>query len=200
MRAYRNVEIVTELRQELGLFSQGSDRLGCAFIALKANGQIQIATTTAQRLLRTYFSDRPRGGRLPGALVPWFVEQQRRLTAEGVAPPPSPLIVTAGQRRLVVRLFACRLAAAQPPRPVIIMAEQRTNAAPEAIASLGLSRRESEVLAWVAQGKTNPEIAIILGISPRTVQHHLDHVYRKLAVETRTAAAALALEVMRTSG
>jgi DNA-binding CsgD family transcriptional regulator len=56
--------------------------------------------------------------------------------------------------------------------------------------ALGLTRREAEVLAWVAKGKTNEQIGLILGISVRTVQKHLEHVFSKLGVETRTAAAA----------
>jgi len=52
-------------------------------------------------------------------------------------------------------------------------------------------------LAWVAAGKTNPAVADLLHISPRTVQTHLERIYRKLGVETRTAATARALEAMR---
>jgi DNA-binding CsgD family transcriptional regulator len=52
-----------------------------------------------------------------------------------------------------------------------------------------LSSRETEVLAWVAEAKTNKEIAIILGISSRTVQKHLETIFSKLGFETRTAAA-----------
>jgi len=48
-------------------------------------------------------------------------------------------------------------------------------------------------LALVAAGKTNAEIAAILAISPRTVQKHLEHIFQKLGVETRTAAAIRAL-------
>jgi len=53
-----------------------------------------------------------------------------------------------------------------------------------------LTDRESEVLLWVARGKTNRDIAEILGMSPRTVNKHLEHIFEKLGVETRTAAAA----------
>ena len=52
----------------------------------------------------------------------------------------------------------------------------------------GLSRRESEVLSWVAHGKTNWEVARILGISRRTVDTLLSRTYQKLGVETRMAA------------
>ncbi|AXA66970.1 response regulator transcription factor [Pseudomonas oryzihabitans] len=60
-----------------------------------------------------------------------------------------------------------------------------------------LTGREVEVLHWVACGKTNRDIGDILGLSPRTVNKHLEHVYVKLGVETRTAAATLAIGVCR---
>lgn len=54
-----------------------------------------------------------------------------------------------------------------------------------------LTPRELDVLAWIARGKTNRDIAEILGMSPRTVNKHLEHIFVKLGVETRAAAAAL---------
>jgi DNA-binding response OmpR family regulator len=54
-----------------------------------------------------------------------------------------------------------------------------------------LTNRETEVLSWVAKGKTNRDIAEILGMSPRTVNKHLEHIFDKLGVETRSAAAAI---------
>lgn len=55
---------------------------------------------------------------------------------------------------------------------------------------LNLTAREREILAWVARGKTNPEISELLWIAPTTVRKHLENVYAKLGVNTRTAAAA----------
>ncbi len=55
-----------------------------------------------------------------------------------------------------------------------------------------LSAREREVLAWLAEGKRDAEIAKILGISERTIHKHAQHIFTKLEVETRTAAARLA--------
>lgn len=55
---------------------------------------------------------------------------------------------------------------------------------------LGLTAREAEVLGWVARGKTNAEIAAELVISPQTVRKHLENIFDKLGVRTRTAAAA----------
>ena len=64
---------------------------------------------------------------------------------------------------------------------------------PDLLQTLGITLREAEVLAWVFEGKTNKDIGVILRISPRTVQKHLEHVYQKFAVETRTAAASKAI-------
>ncbi|MEY4506741.1 MAG: hypothetical protein RL297_1319 [Pseudomonadota bacterium] len=58
--------------------------------------------------------------------------------------------------------------------------------------NIALTPRETEVLSWLAKGKTNKDIADILGMSPRTVNKHLEHIFEKLGVETRSAATALA--------
>ena len=62
--------------------------------------------------------------------------------------------------------------------------------------SLGLSPREAEVLLWIAQGKTNEEIGLILGATRNTIKKHVIHLLDKLGVDTRNAAAVRALEVL----
>jgi len=66
-----------------------------------------------------------------------------------------------------------------------------------ALEEKGLTRREVEVLEWVARGKTNNEIGLILAISPRTASKHLEHIYTKLGVESRTAAVVQFLEMIQ---
>jgi DNA-binding NarL/FixJ family response regulator len=61
---------------------------------------------------------------------------------------------------------------------------------------LGLTAREAEVLLWVAQGKSNSDVAVVLGIAEKTVKTHLGSVFEKLGVEGRTAAALRALETL----
>jgi DNA-binding NarL/FixJ family response regulator len=61
-------------------------------------------------------------------------------------------------------------------------------------ASLNLTAREAEIVSWVLQGKTNPEMSIILGIQLTTVKKHLESVFTKLGVENRTALVTLALQ------
>ena len=77
---------------------------------------------------------------------------------------------------------------------LLAKAIEAVNGTSQAAASLEqyqLTPRETDVLAWVAKGKTNRDIGEILGMSPRTVNKHLEHIYVKLGVETRSAAAAL---------
>jgi DNA-binding NarL/FixJ family response regulator len=80
--------------------------------------------------------------------------------------------------------------------------EQATNdfepdfSSPERLLSLGVSARVAEVLLWVAQGKTNAEIATILGISESTVKKHVMEIFNVLGVETRNAATLRALECL----
>jgi DNA-binding NarL/FixJ family response regulator len=74
--------------------------------------------------------------------------------------------------------------AARPTRP------QR----PEELERLGVTAREAEVLFWLIEGKSNPDIATILGMAPATVKKHLEHIFQKLGVENRTAAIMSTLQ------
>jgi DNA-binding NarL/FixJ family response regulator len=61
---------------------------------------------------------------------------------------------------------------------------------------LSITQREAEVLLWVSYGKSNSDISDVLTISPRTVQKHLEHIYEKIGVETRSSAAAVAIKII----
>jgi DNA-binding CsgD family transcriptional regulator len=94
------------------------------------------------------------------------------------------LIRILGRHTALAHRTAQVLAAAQAQRPVVNEADHLS------LRRAGLTRRESEVLQWMAQGKRDKEIAIILGISHRTVSDHVRSVLVKLGVENRTAAVA----------
>jgi DNA-binding CsgD family transcriptional regulator len=83
---------------------------------------------------------------------------------------------------------------------LLILQELRTEPVAKDFEFLGLSPRESEILGWVTKGKTNPEISMILGISRRTVQKHLERIYIKLEVENRTAAVAMVAGTTQSTG
>lgn len=63
-------------------------------------------------------------------------------------------------------------------------------------AKLPITERESDVLYWIANGKTNREIGQILDTSPRTVNKHLEQIFKKLEVDNRTSAAAIAIRLL----
>ena len=86
------------------------------------------------------------------------------------------------------------------PGEIMILLRQTAPAADAAhkrLSGAALTPRETEVLSWLAKGKTNRDIADILGMSPRTVNKHLEHIFEKLGVETRTAAAAIASSLLQ---
>ena len=106
-------------------------------------------------------------------------------------PGTRPLVVDGPRGRLVVRLLEAVLVDRQP---VLMLEESRRLVpSPEALRSLGLTRREAEVLQLVAMGKENAAIGPELGIAEGTVRKHLERIYPKLGVSSRAAAAARAL-------
>ena len=79
-------------------------------------------------------------------------------------------------------------------RPFLVVLRERFDAhVADEVNGNGLTNREAEILAWVARGKTNQEIAALLVVSPHTVRKHLERAFKKLRVHTRTAAVARAL-------
>jgi DNA-binding CsgD family transcriptional regulator len=122
----------------------------------------------------------------------WLAREvlRRRAGAE-----PAGLTVARGTRRLSFVLHAVDPDALGEGQWLIVMREADDAAVVDALVhALGLTPREAEVLYWVVKGKTNRDIGDILGTSPRTITKHLERVFEKLGVETRTAAAAMAIE------
>ncbi len=79
---------------------------------------------------------------------------------------------------------------------MILHLEEKIAVTPALLLRLGLTAREAEVLFWIAQGKSNPDIATILTLGVRTVHKHVEHIFKKLGCETR-AAALTAAEILR---
>jgi DNA-binding CsgD family transcriptional regulator len=102
---------------------------------------------------------------------------------------PGKLIILKQNRRLMIE----QATDGEPRGESLLyrMEEERHGRAVSSNHFYDLTDREIEVLQWLDQGKSNEEIGIVMGISSRTVQKHLEHVYAKLGVENRTAAAAV---------
>ncbi len=166
-----------------------------AQVALDAAGRFLLAADRGGGVLWCT----PQAARLLGAeqtlLAPELRLWRARLAedAEGRAPERSMTLAAPGGRQIEVSFigrigpgeFLLRLVEADPQADAMILRQR-----------LGVTAREAEVLLWIARGKANRDIAEILGLSPRTVNKHLEQIFAKLGVENRASAAALALRTL----
>jgi DNA-binding CsgD family transcriptional regulator len=195
--AYRNAELIHQLRDECLATTQAFEATRRGFMILDARGKVQFASAKARRWLAGYFPNPGRpAGELPEPLRRWlaqFLLPSTRADSPPVA--PGPLVAARGGRRLIIRV----LRDSQPGRGLLLL-EEPAELSAQPLRSLGLTSRQAEVLLWVAQGKTNSEIGLILGLSAGTVHKHLEHIFETLGVETRTAAALRANEELAAAG
>jgi DNA-binding CsgD family transcriptional regulator len=162
---------------------------GRAAVILSADLQITYASRLAAVWMKEYFGG-SHGGALPEQLDSWLREQLARLQiVDDVAAPSGPLRLEGETGTIVIRL------ASLPNGWLLSLEKEAPRLQIRALQLLPITKREAEVLFHVANGKTNPEIAVILGVSRLTVKKHLEHIFQSLSVETRTAAAAVALQL-----
>jgi len=166
------------------------DAFGQATVAIAvSSGRLTWQTPLARKLLNEHFDGH--GEFAPPCLLEWtrHADAARRESREI----PALLNVLDGRR-----LLASFHDQTGDEEWLVVLREENDAAAIENLLSaFPLTRREAEVLYWLSLGKTNRDIADILDMSPRTVNKHLEHVFEKLGVETRTAAASMALEKIR---
>jgi DNA-binding CsgD family transcriptional regulator len=188
-QAYANAQAVSAMQQDVRLSRQALETNGQGVVVLTKDGQVRLMTGCARDRLATYFGLPARDTeRLPEALRAWITHQEAVLgRADDVPPPREPLRVQRDGTCLLVRHLC------EADHCLLLLEERQAVNQPFSFAKDGLTRREAEVLQWVTQGKTNAEIGCILGMSTRTAQKHVEHIFEKLGVETRTAAATLAL-------
>jgi len=166
-------------------------------VLLDGSLQVELATERARLWLAEYFApvETPWKITLPSPLRDWIAQ---RIEAEraGMRVPPierEPFIQQRGDRYLIIDLIVDDGKGSH----LLTMIEEAMVAPATALGAFGLTVREREVLAWVAQGKTNAEVGTILGASARTVQKHLENIFQKLGVESRTAATLRAWQAAR---
>jgi DNA-binding NarL/FixJ family response regulator len=168
------------------------DASGRFLLAANRAGRILWSTPQATRLLSTVFTEfQTEGHTLPDHVRNWLLQQIDRKPAASsettsLSPATAPIklelsfISQIGSDEILLRLVE-----GDPGNDQLVL--QRM---------LALTQRESEVLLWIARGKSNRDIAEILTLSPRTVNKHLEQIFTKLGVENRTSAAALAVRTL----
>jgi DNA-binding NarL/FixJ family response regulator len=164
------------------------DVSGRFLFAVNRQGHILWATPQAQKLLADHHGAQADDFVLPPSLLQWLEQAKGKGGAKSQAAslPDNPQLRFYYMGETAPNEFLLRLSK-----------ESGTALPPEFTSELGLTTREGEVLAWLSKGKTNRDIAQILGLSPRTVDKHLEQIYAKLGVENRTAAAAIATNATR---
>lgn len=164
------------------------DVSGRFLFAVNRQGHILWATPQAQKLLADHHGAQADDFVLPPSLLQWLEQARGKSNAksQAAALPDNPQLRFYYMGETAPNEFLLRLSK-----------ESGTALPPEFTSELGLTTREGEVLAWLSKGKTNRDIAQILGLSPRTVDKHLEQIYAKLGVENRTAAAAIATNATR---
>ncbi|UTD29945.1 response regulator [Bradyrhizobium sp. WD16] len=163
------------------------DVSGRYLLAVDNAGQLLWATPQAQKLLSDTLAGAADDFSLPDPMPQWLDEVQKGNSAAKTATMAS----FPGKEQLRLQYMG-KLGANEF---LLRLAKDTGGDAPaEFSRELGLTTREGEVLSWISKGKTNRDIAQILGLSPRTVDKHLEQIYSKLGVENRTAAAAVAVK------
>lgn len=177
------------------------DAFGYATITVRpSDGCLMWQTPLARALLERYCG--PQSRQAPDAVVAWLrASVARALPLEGQSGEPARLSIERGATRLTFRLhqkIGDADTSAEDGDWLIVMREVSDTAVIEAMSlSFKLTPKEAEVLYWVVKGKTNKDIGDILGSSPMTAKKHLERVFVKLGVETRTAAAGMAMSRIR---
>jgi len=168
------------------------DVSGRYLFAVNGQGKIEWATPQAQRLLSENLASlADEEFVLPEPMLQWLEQVQKgkaKSKTQAASFPENEQLRLQYMGKLGPNEFLLRLAK-----------DSSADTPAEFSSELGLTTREGEVLSWLSKGKTNRDIAQILGLSPRTVDKHLEQIYAKLGVENRTAAAAIATSTGRRS-
>lgn len=187
-QAHTNAQRYQQLQQEVSQLHQTLNHL--SLVVLGSEGQVQRITHQAVAWLEAYFPKPTRSSQLPDHLWAWVKHQIGCSTLESnFLKAQLPLRIEQAGRQLVIRLVVEQIS-----ERYLLLLEEQTLSLSQSLALLGLSQRETEVLFWVMQGKDNKAIAVHLSVGKSTVAKHLESIYRKLGVQSRTEAIAHALE------
>ena len=170
------------------------DAFGNAMFAITPqDGKIVWQTPLARQWLHTYFDADALhlSATAPAIVMTWLTATQQAST---VNQRHADLMIVQGAKRL---LFSVADMSSTEQWTVVLKEESDAAQIEAMMLIFKLTQRESEVLNWVIKGKTNRDIGEILGTSPRTINKHLEHVFIKLGVETRTSAASLVMSKIR---
>jgi DNA-binding response OmpR family regulator/DNA-binding CsgD family transcriptional regulator len=166
----KNLELEAEIALRLDAENQLASSLDRAIVLLNQRSEVLFATRLAHDLIAKY--------------IPGRAQQLPTLGAR----------IEVGGSALCIRRFT---EGGREDLLMLALEEEHAPPGPLALMTLGLTPRQAEVAYWVAQGKSNPEIAIILGASPRTIDKHMERILARLGVENRSALIVATADLLR---
>jgi len=193
VKPFHNEEVLARVAAHIGQ-ARMSTRVeevlaisGLNALAINHNGEITWLTPSARELLATANLDQnTERNQLPPVLLDFalsYIRGQQHNTT-----------VRFQHGGLAAKISEC----VWPGEYLLLLQKSSNEPTHDALRTeLGLTAREAEVLMWISRGKTNRDIGEILGSSPRTVNKHLEHIFEKLNVSTRSAAVSVALQVQK---
>jgi DNA-binding CsgD family transcriptional regulator/PAS domain-containing protein len=178
IQAYRNAEDFSRLQRSVTAMQMLVEQAGDGLVLIDRHGFPDFCSERAQDMLERWFGPM-NPGRLPEPVAGWF-GPSGHMTA-----PPTPLHLNRGDARLMVRRVPV------PGGQALLVSETRSDQTAMLLRRLGLTDREVQVLLMLTSGHTVASAAARLGVSPRTVEKHVEHIYDKLGLDGRVAATNL---------
>ncbi|MGA7213625.1 MAG: helix-turn-helix transcriptional regulator [Terrimicrobiaceae bacterium] len=168
--------------------------VGGSIVALDSEGNVQFSSDLARQYFESFFSqEKPFLNGLPATVRRWT---RREIVSFGTCElsvrPPQPLIVRIGERTLRIRIANTREGSGY----VLLLRAEDPALELAKLSFLGLGARPTEVLYWLAKGKTNKQIGVILAMATETVKAHLKSIYHCLELENRATAASMISELL----
>jgi DNA-binding CsgD family transcriptional regulator len=179
---FRPMSMVPSFNQILDQTDPAPDAAAAlqALLVVSPDGRIQFATARANLWLRDLFAAAYPLDRLPEALTRWL--------CDGISGGQRPRFFVDGSGGCLGVQLLC-----YETDSVCLLLERNPGVSATRDVRTGLTERQTEVLSWVARGKTNAEIAKILSLKTKTIGKYLERIFPKLGVENRTAAASFVL-------
>lgn len=176
IQAYRNAELASARAGVLASLETGLEQAGRPLVVVDGRGRIEFATASARTLLGD-------GAGLPATVADWLAARAEPTSAA------EPLLLDTARGRVLVRALP---RGSGDRRTVLLLGSGDGGLAIDGLRSLGLTGRQAETLRWIALGRSAADTAREMGIAERTVHKHLQGVYAKLGVTSRSQAAATA--------
>ena len=195
-QAYQNARTRQRIERAQTRWKRSAAALGLYTMAVERNGRILEADDDANVLLQKFFDVARAPGHIPAPIHDWLKNNwpSHDDVLGDLRDRRPPLVQRRAGETLLVRALP---ADDGDPQKALLLIEWRTlERQASRLQAIGLTSRQLGVLAQAERGKTNKEIAAVLGISPQTVRKHFEHIFDKLGVNTRTGAIAKARGLM----